>query len=66
MTELERAIDDYWSARTHAEEHWAYVRMLRLGAAPSYGESAEEVERIKNCPDCPPWNVPLDERGFGT
>jgi hypothetical protein len=48
------ALDDYWAAKTHQEEHWAYVRYLRAGGAPAWGETAEEAERIKNCPGCPP------------
>ena len=57
--EQQAACDAYWAAKTHEDEHWAYVRMLRAGLPPSMGESPEEVERIINCPDCPPPTPPL-------
>ena len=63
--DFRQALSDYWSASTHAEQHWAYVRMLRAGAEPSYGESFERAEEIMNCKDCPPWNPPYWARGFG-
>lgn len=51
--EMRQALDDYWTAKTHAEEHWAYVRYLRAGGDPAFGETAEDAERVKNCPCCP-------------
>lgn len=67
MTEdnLRQALSDYWAATNHRDFHWAYVRMLRAGAQPSYGESPEEAKKLMNCPDCPPWNPPNWLRGFG-
>jgi hypothetical protein len=64
---LDEATAAYWAAENHAQQHWAYVCMLRLGAEPAYGETPEHAERIKNCPDCPAWeqDVPLHRRGFG-
>lgn len=44
---------EYWAARNHREEHAAYVKMLRGGAFPSYGEDAGEGVCVAACQECP-------------